>query len=326
MMSEYDFALEFQHWASLMKGKKSPFAERDTILHLILPVLNAIGFCPEMIVQGKNDNNATKKLWDVNCYQFKFTKLIDTDSPRIKQPLLVIETKSANIPFCTAYSGCESNNTIIWIPGFAKEKNVKDFLRLIEIDSNEEEEGSKNFQEKRCRIYKRLKELNLDIIPLRNKFSQLFKDIAKRYDGINEIISGRNENWTPQEREFLLFVLKDGINSDSYNFFGEVWRDCTTGDHVFDDQMTIPVLTNGVEWLFIKPDFYAANKIPQIVWHKKDGYGCITSENNDTYLKSFTIPIVESGGINFMHNCSKVVEVVNAIWQYIISREWDVRD
>ena len=45
----------------------------------------------------------------------------------------------------------------------------------------------------------------------------------------------------------------------------------------------------------------------------------VLTEDNDTYLKSFTIPIVEPGEINFMNNCNKVVEVVNTMRQYIIS-------
>lgn len=310
----------------MMRGEKSPFAERDTILHLILPVLNAIGFSPEMIVQGNNDNNSKNRLWDVNCYSFRLTNLIEANNPKIQQPLLVIEAKSANIPFCTAYSECESNNTITWIPGFTKIKNVEDFLRLINNESNinkNEPEYSKNTQAKKNRIDQKLQGLKLDRSSLRNQFSQLLENIAKRYDMINGIISGRIGNWTPQERDFLRFVLKDGINSDNHNFFGEVWRDCTDGKHVFADKMTIPILTNGIEWLFMKPDFYATDKIPKIVWHKKDGYGCITSEDNDAYLKSFTIPIDKFSEMNFVEACDDIFEIIDEMHQYIISRVCD---
>ena len=320
MMCGYDFALEFQHWANLMKGKDSPFAERDTILHLILPVLNIIGFKSEMIVQGKNDHSSNeKKLWDINCYSFCLAESITKADDRMQKPLLVVEAKSVNKPLGTARSVSDKETTFSWTPNFT-DSEFKDIHNILRDNIPEEKAKKDDFQKKVNHINDELKKLGLNKEIISCKFDKLVKHVSICHNAIITVLNGEeNSGWTDNERKFLRFAIQDGINADTKNFFGEVWRDCTDGKHIFAADMTIPILTNGIEWLFMKPDFYAENKVPKIVWHSKNGYGCIKTEDNDTYLKSFNIPIVEPGEINFMNNCNKVVEVVNAMRQYIIS-------
>ena len=320
MMCGCEFALEFQHWANLMKGKDSPFAERDTILHLILPVLNIIGFKSKMIVQGKNDHSSNeKKLWDINCYSFYLAESITKADDRMQKPLLVVEAKSVNKPLGTARSVGDKETTFTWTPNFT-DSEFEDIHYILCETKPKEKPDNERFLRKEKRIHKELKAKGLDTKELSRRFGELVTDGSICHDAIITVLNGEEKSgWTENERKFFRFAIQYGINADTDNFFGEVWRGCTDGKHIFAADMTIPILTNGIEWLFMKPDFYAENKVPKIVWHSKNGYGCIKTEDNDTYLKSFTIPIVGPGEINFMNNCNKVVEVVNAMRQYIIS-------
>lgn len=249
-------------WIDVIKDPGTPYAEQDTREHIVVPLLRAFGFEVDnwrelTFVRENNDH----RLWDLNLYENNKLRL-------------AIETKSAKIEIAKRQKRWE-----------------------LQFDDNAYFQLMRSFAGFSVRSAKKIQGAELavgDIIALKDDFRKYLQNDEqfKAIVGSEAHMSLQLADWSDALKEFFLpekpcEVCWDRIlqatefrflvyraaalqfNQDE-DVLGQIWRYCLDGEHGFVHGKTLPVLTNGYEWVLFKSKFYGIGDYPSVQYPEKD--------------------------------------------------------
>lgn len=301
-------------WVKRIKEENSPFHERDTIEHVIVPILHCLGYDVNSpsgccLVRDNNDFKSGKQNWDLNLCQICADKTVVTDAP-----LVVIEAKSSNVCFDNEKWGTKDakKEMVCWFPKLLDNDTVKLFRRIL--DDEECREEDKQINDKQINAIKSyVMGSDKSEVPLfdewikeaREELKSFFdtKPFPQLFDTTFNQLSGLAKE--------IVFRICTKRSNPTDDYFGQIWRYCMDGKHAFNRETTKVVWTNGGEWILFKEAFYDLKAPPKIVWNiiAKD-FDTVTKEKYLTYYK---LPEFSREDTEFDLKWNKVIGKLKAV-------------
>ena len=252
-------------WINAILRNHSLYHELDTIENVIVPVLREIGFDVDnyskvrLVRDCRNNNGSDKHHWDLSLFGGE-----DSDNPEI-----VIEAKTASIQFCKKKW---TNSNCQWSPKFTNTLAFQ-VLRLCCGYEAEDIKGRKG----NTKVTKADVVRQKDTV-LKNLMGANWNEIERCKVDLSRIIRPEGQRaedvvWEDVSDEMVRCLMNKACvkqYNQTNDWIGQVGRYCLDGKHLFESGKTIPILTNGAEWIVFRKKFYSLTAYPIVRWKKDD--------------------------------------------------------